>query len=357
MHRRGHLIRAWGRKIGRRMCLFDVADVSQHHGTSRSCGPHPATLFGSTFWRLMYDLIGDIHGHADKLKKLLRALGYAERDGVYTHPERKVIFVGDFIDRGPSNREVIQIARRMTENGALAVMGNHEFNALAYATPDPQTPGAFLRPHSEKNTKQHGAFLAQFAAHPAERQECLSWFTSLPMFLELEGIRVVHACWHQAWIAELAPRLGEGHTLTPELLQTGSRPGHADYRAIETILKGPEIALPDNAHFHDKDGTRRKEVRVKWWLNDDQTKFEDLVLGPPAAKQAAAEFDAPALPFAPYPPDATPVFVGHYWLTGKPAPLTANVACLDYSVARNGPLVAYRWHGERVLDARNMVAA
>ncbi len=52
-----------------------------------------------------------------------------------------------------------------------------------------------------------------------------------------------------------------------------------------------------------------------------------------------------------YPPDAVPVFVGHYWLTGTPAPLAGNVACTDYSVARGGKLVAYRWDGESVLSA------
>jgi len=40
------------------------------------------------------------------------------------------------------------------------------------------------------------------------------------------------------------------------------------------------------------------------------------------------------------------VFVGHYWLTGTPKPLTNNVACTDYSVAKGGKLVAYRWDGE-----------
>lgn len=44
-----------------------------------------------------------------------------------------------------------------------------------------------------------------------------------------------------------------------------------------------------------------------------------------------------------------PVFVGHYWLTGSVAPLHDKVACLDYSGARGGPLVAYRWRGEDVL--------
>jgi predicted MPP superfamily phosphohydrolase len=94
----------------------------------------------------MYDLIGDIHGHADELAQLLETLGYDKSRGVYRHSERKVIFLGDFIDRGPKIRQTLEIVRPMVEAGdALAVMGNHEFNALAYHTEDPDEPGKFLR--------------------------------------------------------------------------------------------------------------------------------------------------------------------------------------------------------------------
>lgn len=48
---------------------------------------------------------------------------------------------------------------------------------------------------------------------------------------------------------------------------------------------------------------------------------------------------------------AVPVFVGHYWLTGTPTPLAANVACTDDRVAKGGKLVAYRWEGETALSA------
>ena len=87
----------------------------------------------------MHDLIGDIHGHADALQQLLTKLGYAKHKGVYRHPDRQAIFLGDFIDRGPKIRETLEIVRPMIDSGtALAVMGNHELNALAFHTPDPE---------------------------------------------------------------------------------------------------------------------------------------------------------------------------------------------------------------------------
>ena len=66
----------------------------------------------------MYDLIGDIHGHADALQQLLRQLGYSRREGVYRHPERTTIFLGDFIDRGPKIRETLEIVRPMIDSWA-----------------------------------------------------------------------------------------------------------------------------------------------------------------------------------------------------------------------------------------------
>ena len=105
-----------------------------------------------------YDVIGDIHGHADELRRLLTKLGYREIDGIFQHADRRAVFVGDFVDRGPAQREVLRIARSMCDAGfAHAVLGNHEFNAIGWATPNGD--GGFLRKHSDKNASQHAEFL------------------------------------------------------------------------------------------------------------------------------------------------------------------------------------------------------
>ncbi len=48
-----------------------------------------------------YDIIGDIHGHAAELKSLMISLVYQQHGLGYRHSDRKVVFVGDFVDRGP----------------------------------------------------------------------------------------------------------------------------------------------------------------------------------------------------------------------------------------------------------------
>jgi hypothetical protein len=107
-----------------------------------------------------YDLVGDIHGHADALHRLLREFDYSEVEGLFRHPQRKMIFVGDFIDRGPQQREVLRIARSMCEAGAAsAVVGNHEFNAIGWAAQN--RDGGFLRSHSKKMRTSTPNFFAK----------------------------------------------------------------------------------------------------------------------------------------------------------------------------------------------------
>jgi polynucleotide kinase-phosphatase len=81
-----------------------------------------------------FDVIGDVHGCRAELEELLGKLGYAiERDEVgravgARHPKgRRVVFVGDLVDRGPDTPGVLRLAMGMVEAGtALAVCGNHE---------------------------------------------------------------------------------------------------------------------------------------------------------------------------------------------------------------------------------------
>jgi len=304
----------------------------------------------------MYDLIGDIHGHADELHRLLRKLGYQpDAAGVYRHAEgRQVIFVGDFIDRGPAIRETLRTVRGMVEGGvALAVLGNHEYNALAFWAFDPT--GGHLRPHLPHHILQHLRTIEEFSTKElfAEWQGYLAWFYTLPLFLELPGLRVVHACWDARYIAYLRQQLPEAR-LTPEFLLAASRVGSPEFEPIVVTLHGHDTDLPGQHHFFDKDGHRRSRVRTAWWLNPAETTYRRYFLEPLEAL-ADEPVDVAALPHAGYYQDLTPVFFGHYWLRGQPQLLTPHSVCLDYSVAKGGELVAYRWQGEQELRPEGLV--
>jgi hypothetical protein len=308
-----------------------------------------------------YDIIGDIHGYADKLHDLLEKMGYRKTDGVFSHPFRKVIFVGDFIDRGPQQKEVLNTAMSMVNNHkALAVMGNHELNALAYHTLDPNTPKdepeRHLRWRTKKSTKQHQAFINAYGTDPKnpELSQVLDFFYSLPLWLELDGLRIVHACWHAESIKYLTSLLNENHTLSKELLVAGIPPGSPEHDAIELILKGPETRLPDGGHHTDKDGTQRSRVRLAWWMPPSTfwsaaTRPPNIITGPYGDTRVPAETGLG------YSLESPPVLFGHYWFSEHPEPLAPNIACLDYSVANGGKLCAYRWSGESVLSDQNFV--
>ena len=299
---------------------------------------------------MSYDVIGDIHGCGRTLESLLAKLGYREENGVYRHPERKAIFLGDFIDRGPHQRDVISIVRPMIESGAAqSVMGNHEYNAIAFATRD-QRKGGYLRAHSEKNVKQHEAFLGEFAFDSADHREVIDWFKSLPMWLELDGIRVIHACWDWVFIEQIGNPL-----LTDELLLASCDNEQWQFDAIETLLKGKELPLPTGHHYDDVSGFTRHDIRVRWWDQSADT-YKKAFLGPESALTHIPDDGIDGDHLIEYSHDAPPVFLGHYWMHGEPEPLAPNIACTDYSVAKaGGKLAAYRWDGEQVLDKAKYV--
>ena len=293
-----------------------------------------------------YDIIGDIHGHADQLSQLLEKLGYEKENSIYQQAGHQVIFVGDFIDRGPGQKAVIEIVRPMiASKKALAVMGNHEFNAICYHTANSEKPCGYLRCHSTDNTGQHKAFLKEYPLEAVETNELIEWFKSLPLFLELDDFRVIHACWDQNIIDDLKQnnRLTQDNCLVGEYYLEASTKGSELYQDIEVILKGKEMELPEGISFNDKDGKKRHEIRIKWWDESLETYQQASVSEIPSLNNSPAINIPKENKIAGYPNEDKPVFFGHYWFTGTPERIRDNVVCLDYSVAFGGPLIAYRW--------------
>lgn len=305
----------------------------------------------------MYDIIPDIHGQFAKLQGLLDRLGYTRRNGTWQHAdrERRIVFLGDYIDRGPENGQVIQTVRELIDAGrALAIMGNHELNAIHYHSRCENT-GQFLRPHNADNTRQHESFLAEFPLHEAKTRAQIDWMKGLPLFLELDHFRAVHACWSTTSIAALGQNVKDG-VLREELLLNAASKSHELFDHIETLTKGPEIPLPEGYSFADKEGKIRDHVRIAWW-NAAPRHWRDIALSVPDPASLPTSPLKPGMQVTTYANDEKPVFFGHYWLTGTPVLQSANALCLDYSAGKDGPLVAYRFNTERSrLDLDNIVA-
>ncbi len=299
-----------------------------------------------------YDIIGDIHGHAGPLVALLEKLGYSQDgNGDYGLDGRQVIFLGDFIDRGPQQKQVIDIVRPMVENHtALAVMGNHEFNAISYHTRNTDH-GEYLRAHSEKNTSQHSAFLNEYPLAETGTREVIAWFKTLPFYLDLGEIRIIHACWDNRAIEDIKPY---ATVRSDDFWVKANHSGLSEYEAIERLLKGAEICLPDGISFKDKDQNERYKVRIKWWLNHP-TNYKDYAFMQDKEDLPDLKLSRKTLKIG-YPSSGKPVFFGHYWLTGTPSTQCESIACLDYSIAEAGKLAAYQWNaGEGKLRDENFV--
>jgi len=90
-----------------------------------------------------FDIIGDVHGCFDELLELLLTLGYAVNNvdekehnfGFSVEPpeNRRVIFVGDLVDRGPDSTGVLRLVMSMVNSGvAYCVAGNHDLKLQKY---------------------------------------------------------------------------------------------------------------------------------------------------------------------------------------------------------------------------------
>ncbi|CAJ1444559.1 unnamed protein product [Effrenium voratum] len=119
-------------------------------------------------------VVGDVHGCAAELSRLLEALAFSSND--------QLIFVGDLIGKGPAPRETLRIARA---HGARAVQGNHEFNLLRW-----RKRGAPMPDPEKKVSSKYLATVAEL------QDEDWRWLDSLPLTLQLElpvPTMVVHA--------------------------------------------------------------------------------------------------------------------------------------------------------------------
>lgn len=89
-----------------------------------------------------FDIIGDVHGCADELEDLLLLLGYelkttgkrGKRKVKLRHAKgRRLIFVGDLVDRGPANMDVLRLVMRaVKDEQAYCVIGNHDDKFLRW---------------------------------------------------------------------------------------------------------------------------------------------------------------------------------------------------------------------------------
>lgn len=213
-----------------------------------------------------YDIIGDVHGCAKPLVRLLERMEYRCHEGVWQHPQRKVIFVGDILDRGPNVREAMSMVQRMVDAGeAYMSLGNHEYNAIVYSTllsiPRNDRVARYYR-RLGKHLRQS---LVDYRGHLPEWRSLIHWLRQRPLSLESEHFRVAHACWDSVNVNYLREQWGSNPLNHDEFIKRSLDPTQEAHQAVERLLKGVDLALPDGKTLKGADGIRRDRFRTNFW--------------------------------------------------------------------------------------------
>ena len=305
-----------------------------------------------------YDLIGDLHGCARTLEKLLQLLGYRQQRGCYRHPTRKVVFIGDLVDRGSAIRETLQLVRAMVEQGeAQVVIGNHEYNCIIYCQlARENSPRTYLREHNPRHERQIRETLQQMDDYPDEWRDYLDWFRHMPLYLEFEHFRAVHACWDTQLIVQMKEQ-GISDLSDDDLLHGSVERDSFEWLVTDRLLRGTQLHLPNDEVMVTVEGFRRHMYRTRFW-GDRPYCHRDVVFQPDPLPEHIASKPLTQVEhdqILHYGSEEKPLFIGHYWRQGEPTTITDNIVCLDYSAVKDGKLVAYRMDQERCLDATKFV--
>ena len=150
-----------------------------------------------------FDIIGDVHGCLAELEKLIRKLGYQEKEGIYSHKDnRKLIFVGDIVDRGPDSLGVIRLIMKLcSQNIAFMVQGNHDDRLLRYLKGN-----AVEVKHGLETTAEEFRNVSD-----GEKQEIIRFLENTPTYYVFDNgnLLAVHAGIKESYVGKYTKRIRE----------------------------------------------------------------------------------------------------------------------------------------------------
>jgi hypothetical protein len=212
------------------------------------------------------DVVGDVHGEIAALRALLENLGHSP-EGLHAEG-RRLVFVGDLVDRGPNSPAVVRVVRSIVDAGrAQCVLGNHELNILLG---NPKSDNSWFFGHEPPRTLG-----PQLRADGRDREEILAFLATLPLALERADVRVVHACWDDAMIAAARAatdvrelyqsyrgRIEQALRLLGIEERLAVKLAHQNRNPAKLLTSGPEEKA---AEPFETLGVLRNERRVAWW--------------------------------------------------------------------------------------------
>jgi hypothetical protein len=193
------------------------------------------------------DIVGDLHGEIDALKELLGHLGY---DAGGVHPTgRRLVFIGDLTDRGPDSPALINLVSGLVIRGlAQCVLGNHELNLLRG---EPKEGNGWF--FEDNHDHQKGKFGDSRPIAADRRADVTEFLRGLPLALERDDLRLVHAAWHGTSIAAIRSSTANVLQLYQKYhdraVKLGEDTGLADREKVEKEewreeLNNPRVSAP-----------------------------------------------------------------------------------------------------------------
>lgn len=300
------------------------------------------------------DFIGDVHGYYDELVGLLKKMNYKKNNSIWQHPERKAVFVGDFVSRGPHSRKVLELVKSMVENQkGYAILGNHELNMIGYFTF--RKNGNPIASLARTNQMMLEQISKQFESEE-ELEKSLKWLKRLPFYIDFTSVRVVHAYWGESTIRIINSIITEGK-LTKDHIKEIFKGNTEFAKAVWQTTRGIEIDLPKDLVVKDSKNVRRTNFRIKWWEEPINKTFRSISFG---NRFLLPEYTIPKellSPFDVYPQKAPLVIFGHYCLGKESLTISSNICCIDSCVAGSGhKLTAYRWQGEKEVKPEHLIS-
>lgn len=132
-------------------------------------------------------VISDIHGEIDMFNALLDKVNYDKEND-------QLILLGDYIDRGPDSKRVIERVMELKSEGAITLIGNHEAMLLETVDGDAYGQERYKRNGGMETVKSYDATIESFALPNTKTfYRHVDFIRNLDLYYETEDYIFVHA--------------------------------------------------------------------------------------------------------------------------------------------------------------------
>lgn len=143
-----------------------------------------------TTWRQFMQrtlIISDIHGELKLFNKLLGKINY--------NPDKdKLILLGDYIDRGPDSKGVLNRVMELKKQGAIVIRGNHDEMMLTAVDDKPDARKRWERAGALSTLKSYDSSINSMELPETDEfKEHVSFIREMDYFYEQDNYIFVHA--------------------------------------------------------------------------------------------------------------------------------------------------------------------